>query len=60
MCGGQPHLSMENRSFFIHPFIMRKQEDMSYPCVSVKCRIMSLEFMELQKKIHARSILNSR
>jgi len=33
-----------------HPFILRKQENRSYPQVTVKCSVKSSEFMELQKK----------
>lgn len=49
MCGGQPDLSVE-RSFLIHPFILRKQENMSYPQVTFQHLIKSLEFMEVEKK----------
>lgn len=57
---GQPQLSAVNRSLFFHPFIFRERGNMGLPKVTMKCRVKSLEFMELQEKIHARCIFNYR
>lgn len=49
MFGGQADLFVE-RSFLIHSFILRMQENMSYSQVTLQHRIKSLEFMKLKKK----------